>query len=126
MTNKNHGVDDAYIRNRITELRKRMDVSEHKMSLDLGKSKGYIHNIATARSSVLPSVTELLRICDYLGVTPKQFFDVQAKLPLNNSVGDSLVKKQAIGKIQNLNDDEVKAVLPVLAAIGSKEESVKD
>jgi transcriptional regulator with XRE-family HTH domain len=121
MINKNHGVDDAYIRNRITELRKRLGVSEHKMSLDLGKSKGYIHNIATAKNNILPSVTELLRICDYLGVTPKQFFDVQAKLPLSNSAGDSLVKKQAIGKIQKLNDDEVKAVIPVLTAIGGKE-----
>ncbi|MCD7737610.1 MAG: transcriptional regulator, partial [Lachnospiraceae bacterium] len=33
------------VRNRITELRKQKNVSEYRMSQDLGKSKGYIQSI---------------------------------------------------------------------------------
>ena len=43
------------------------------MSLDLGHSKSYIQSISSGKS--LPSLSEFLYICDYLGVTPKEFFD---------------------------------------------------
>ncbi|MBR5738748.1 MAG: helix-turn-helix domain-containing protein [Lachnospiraceae bacterium] len=67
-----------FIRNRITELRMQKDVSEYKMSRALGHSKGYIQGISSGRS--LPSLPEFLDICDYLGVSPKEFFDPQVKL----------------------------------------------
>lgn len=49
------------------------------MSLDLGHSKGYIQGISSGKA--LPSVTELLYICDYFGVTPKEFFDTDTDNP---------------------------------------------
>ena len=36
---------ETFLRSRITELRVRKDVSEHRMSLDLGKSGSYIRSI---------------------------------------------------------------------------------
>ena len=66
-------MDDTFVRNRISELRTKKGVSEYKMSLDLGHSKSYIQNITSGKS--LPSLTEFLYMCDYLGVTPKEFFD---------------------------------------------------
>ena len=62
-----------FIRNRITQLRLITGVSEYKMSLELGHSRNYIRNIASGRS--LPSVQELLYICEYLNVHPSVFFD---------------------------------------------------
>ena len=44
-----------------------------KMSYDLGHSRGYINNISSGKS--LPSVAELLAICEYFGITPAEFFD---------------------------------------------------
>lgn len=35
---------EAFVRNRITELREQKGVSEHRMSLELGKSGSYIWN----------------------------------------------------------------------------------
>ncbi len=65
-------VDGSFIRQRITQLRIMQNISEYRMSIDLGHSKGYIQNISSGRS--MPSAIELLAICDYLGVTPEEFF----------------------------------------------------
>jgi len=62
-----------YIRHRITELRIKKGVSEYKMSLDLGHSKSYVQSISSGRA--LPSLPELICICDYFSITPKEFFD---------------------------------------------------
>lgn len=62
-----------YIVKRITELRLKKGIAEHRMSLDLGHSRSYMQGISSGRA--LPSMTEFLAICDYLEVTPKDFFD---------------------------------------------------
>jgi len=49
------------------------------MSLSLGQSAGYINNIENGVN--LPSMTVFFYICDYLGITPKDFFDVENKNP---------------------------------------------
>lgn len=66
-------MDTDYIVKRITELRLKKGVAEHRMSLDLGHSRSYMQGISSGRA--LPSMTEFLAICDYLEVTPKDFFD---------------------------------------------------
>ena len=62
-----------FIRERITELRIKKGISEHRMSMDLGHARSYIHGIVCGKT--LPSMTEFLSICDYLEITPKNFFD---------------------------------------------------
>lgn len=62
-----------FIRDRISILRTKKNVSEYKMSMDLGHSKSYIQSISSGRAA--PSLNEFLYICEYLGVTPKEFFD---------------------------------------------------
>lgn len=72
-------MDEKFIRDRITALRIKKGVSEYKMSLDLGHSKSYIQSISSGKA--LPSLSELLYICDYLEVTPSDFFDSDADNP---------------------------------------------
>ena len=72
-------MDDTFVRNRISELRIKKGVSEYKMSLDLGHSKSYIQSISSGKA--LPSFSEFFYICDYLGVTPKDFFDTDISEP---------------------------------------------
>ena len=67
-------MNETFIRERITELRIQKNISEYKMSLDLGHSKSYIQSISSGKA--LPSMSEFLYICEYLGITPKEFFDV--------------------------------------------------
>lgn len=63
---------DDFIRNRITELRLKKNVSEHRMSLDLDKSGSYIRGITSG--AALPSLKELFNIMDYFDMTPLEFF----------------------------------------------------
>ncbi len=72
-------MDESFIRNRITELRMQNGVSEYKMSLDMGHSKSYIQSISSGKA--LPSLSEFLYICEYLHVTPKEFFDTGDNFP---------------------------------------------
>lgn len=72
-------MDIEYIRNRISVLRIKKNVSEYRMSTDLGHSKSYMQSISSGRS--IPSLSEFLYICEYLGVTPKEFFDQQVDEP---------------------------------------------
>ena len=63
---------EGFIRTRITELRTKQPVSEHRMSLDLDKSGSYIRGITNGLS--MPSVRELMRIILYFNMTPAEFF----------------------------------------------------
>lgn len=72
-------MDEQFIRDRISFLRTQKGISEYKMSLDLGHSKSYIQSISNGRA--LPSLAEFLYICDYLGVTPQEFFDTDCETP---------------------------------------------
>ena len=63
-----------FVRDRITQLRIQKGVSEYKMSYDLGHSRGYINNISSGKA--LPSLAEFFAICEYFGITPIEFFDI--------------------------------------------------
>lgn len=54
---------EAFVRDRITELREQKGVSEHRMSLELGKSGSYIRSITNGIS--MPSLRELFNIMEY-------------------------------------------------------------
>ena len=72
-------MDSSFIRTRLTELRIKKGVSEYKMSLDLGHSKGYIQGISSGKA--FPSVPELFYICEYLGVSLQEFFSPDLEEP---------------------------------------------
>ncbi|MDO4296439.1 MAG: helix-turn-helix transcriptional regulator [bacterium] len=61
-----------FIRQRITELRVRKNISEYQLSIALGHSKGYIQSITSGHT--LPSMEAFLEICDYFKLTPSEFF----------------------------------------------------
>lgn len=64
---------EEYTQGRIAELRKQRHVSARDMSLSLGQNNSYINQIELGRS--LPSLQGLFYICDYLQITPHQFFE---------------------------------------------------
>ena len=58
---------------RLAQLREEKGVSAQDMSLSLGQSESYINKIENRRS--MPSMPVFFYICDYLQVTPRDFFD---------------------------------------------------
>ena len=64
---------------RLVELRMNKGVSARDMSLSIGQSAGYINNIENGVN--YPSMAVLFYICDYLGISPKEFFDLDTVNP---------------------------------------------
>ena len=64
---------------RLAQLRENKGVSARDMSLSIGQNPGYINNIETGKA--LPSMSGFFYICEYLQLSPKDFFDIDAKNP---------------------------------------------
>ncbi len=64
---------------RLAQLREKKGVSARDMSLSIGQNPGYINNIESGKS--LPSLSGILYICEYLGMTPSEFFDLESRNP---------------------------------------------
>lgn len=86
-----------FVQDRITELRLAKDISEYKLSQDIGRSKGYIQSISSGKT--LPSITALYEICDYFEITPREFFD-------DGSIPDSKLVQDLILEIRRLPFEE--------------------
>lgn len=84
--------------------------SEYQMSLDLGKNKSYIQSLTSGRS--LPTMQSFLDICDYLEVTPQQFFDSELhNLPLIDKATDLM---------KQLDDEDMLALISMLNRLALK------
>ena len=94
-------VDVDFIRHRITELRLKKGVSEYQMGYDLGHSRSSMYNISSGKS--LPPLPEFLEICDYLELTPSQFFD--------SSIENPALLQTAIDELKKLNDDDLMLII---------------
>lgn len=58
---------------RLAALRTAKGVSARDMSLSIGQSANYINKIENKKA--YPSMAAFFYICEYLGITPKDFFD---------------------------------------------------
>lgn len=63
---------ETFLREWITELRIQKNLSEHALSLRLGKSGSYIRSITSKKA--LPSLKELFNIIIFFEMTPSEFF----------------------------------------------------
>ena len=103
-------MNEAFVRSRISRLRIKKGVSEYRMSTDLGHSKSYIQSISSGKS--LPSFSEFLYICEYLGVTPVEFFDADMEDP------QSICKLRDLAK--QLSSEDLAALLNMAERLADK------
>jgi len=64
---------------RLAQLRSKKGVSARDMSLSLGQSESYINMIENRKS--YPSMSAFFYICEYLDITPRDFFDYENSDP---------------------------------------------
>lgn len=95
---------EEFIRNRITKLRMLKNISEYQMSLDLGHSKSYIQSISSGRA--LPSMSEFISICEYFGMTPKEFFDDENSNPMLHG--------EIIDALNEISDSDAELILALV------------
>lgn len=65
---------------RLVRLRMKKAVSAREMSLSLGQNPGYIYNIEAGVN--YPTMQSFFYICEYLNVTPQEFFDTETENPV--------------------------------------------
>lgn len=95
---------EMFVKNRITQLRMRKNVSEYKMSYDLGHSKSYIYNISSGKC--MPPLKEFFTICDYFDISPAEFFDTDSRNP-------ELINK-AVEGMRRLDESDVIMLLSII------------
>ncbi|MCL2356970.1 MAG: helix-turn-helix domain-containing protein [Defluviitaleaceae bacterium] len=79
---------------RLSYLRMQKGVSARSMSLSLGQNLGYINNIENKRA--FPSMEIFFNICEFLEITPQEFFDEENINPEElNAAVDNLKKLDA-------------------------------
>lgn len=90
-------MDDNFIKNRLVQLRMDKGVSAQAMSLDIGLSKSYIAAVESGKN--LPSMTVFYYICEYLNITPRDFFDSGLAAPE--------IYRDLMNDIQKLNKEQL-------------------
>lgn len=85
---------------RLAKLREEKGVSARDMSLSIGQNPGYINNIESGKS--MPSLSGIFYICDYLGISPKDFFDTEAKNPSKATELYSIARGLSDEQLDNL------------------------
>ena len=64
---------------RIVALRNRKNVSAREMSLAIGQNASYINRIENKQA--FPSMQSFFYICEYLEISPRDFFDYDTAYP---------------------------------------------
>ncbi len=98
------------ILNRITQLRMQKNITEKKISRDIGKTSTYLSSMNKNKS--MPSLRTLISICDYLGVSLSEFFDfTNNPYPIKiNEVRNELLK---------LSENELDTLLAFLKEVNN-------
>jgi len=82
---------------RLAKLRTKKGVSSREMSLSIGQNTGYISNIECGKA--LPSMSVFFFMCEYLQISPSDFFDVENENP------EKL--QQLIPDLKRLDDEQL-------------------
>ncbi|HBI61485.1 MAG TPA: XRE family transcriptional regulator [Lachnospiraceae bacterium] len=98
--------EDFFIK-RLVSLRNQKNVSAREMSLALGQNESYINRIENGKT--FPSLQAFFYICEYLQVSPKDFFDEGNPEPVKIS--------QITEKLKTLDSVQLDTVLAVIRGL---------
>ena len=101
---------------RLTQLRMNKGVSARDMSLSIGQSAGYINALENPsyinhieNNKNFPTMENFFYICDYLEITPGEFFDTDSTNPTKASKLLELAK--------SLPDDQLDLLIALTKAL---------
>lgn len=89
---------------RLAKLRTKKGVSSREMSLSIGQNTGYISNIECGKA--LPSMSVFFFMCEYLQISPSDFFDVENENP------EKL--RQLIMDLKKLDDEQLDLIIAMV------------
>ena len=95
---------------RLAKLRTKKNVSARDMSLSIEQNPAYINNIENGKNS--PSLMGIFYICEYLGLEPHEFFDIESENPER--------LKDIIKDLKKLNDKQLDVISVLIKDIIKK------
>lgn len=101
---------EDFVPERLAKLRTQKGVSARDMSLSLGQANNYINNIENKKS--LPAMQSFFYICEYLGVTPQEFFDEENAYPE--------MMQEFIAEAKRLDSKSLEYILGIMKNLNSK------
>ncbi len=103
-------MDYSSFARRLSELRLRKNVSAREMSLAIGQNESYINRIEN--SLAFPSMQCFFYICEYLNVTPSEFFDIDNKDPAK--------RRELLNSLDRLSSGQLDIILAVVNEMTKK------
>ncbi|RKI36628.1 XRE family transcriptional regulator [bacterium D16-51] len=101
---------EDFIPERLAKLRMQKGVSARDMSLSLGQANNYINNIENRKA--LPAMQSFFYICEYLGITPQEFFDEENVYPV--------LLQEIIGEAKCLETKPLEYLLGIMKELNAK------
>lgn len=101
---------DEFFYKRLTELRMQKGVSAREMSLDIGQNAGYINNIENRKA--FPSMSVFFFICEYLDISPREFFDETNPAPAE--------MRELIACAGKLDRSQLESVIRIVKELGKQ------
>ena len=98
--------EDFFIKS-LASLREQKGVSAREMSLALGQNESYINRIENGKA--FPSLQAFFYICEYLQVSPKEFFDEDSPSPIKVA--------QIAAELQKLDEVQLDTILAVIRGL---------
>ena len=92
---------------RLAQLRNNKGVSARDMSLSMGQGENYINNIESGIS--FPSMTGFFYICEYLKISPMEFFDFDSKNPAK--------EKELLSAVKGLANEDLDHLIALARAL---------
>lgn len=92
---------------RLSQLRLAKGVSARDMSLSIGQSAGYINNIENKNN--LPSMSMFFYICEYLKISPQDFFNFDNRNPEKLN--------EIIGYLKQVNDEQLNNLIGIIKGL---------
>ena len=100
-------MEEKYISDRVSELRRKKKVSARDMSLSIGQNENYINHIENRK--IMPSITGLFYICDYFKISPTEFFD-------SGNANPTLIN-DILRELKQLNEQQLNAILEIVESM---------
>ena len=101
---------EDFLPERLAQKKKKKGVSARDMSLSIRQASNYINNIENKKS--LPSMQSFFYICEYLGITPQEFFDRGTAYPE--------ILHELIAEAKKLDPKSLSYILGIMKELNSR------
>lgn len=101
---------EDFFADRIASLRGKKNVSAREMSLSIGQNCSYINRIENKQT--FPSMRLFFYICEYLEISPKDFFDTEISNPF--------IIDEILNELKTLDDEQLNTILAVSKGLNHK------